>query len=102
MKITREQLAQIINEELVTILREDDSAAAHPQAASELGHPLVVDANAKFIEALKSLEALDDAIEEEGIDALGSMMDADTTLADIQMKIRSIFSVAKYMGWDIQ
>ena len=101
MKITREQLAQIINEELVTILREDDSAAAHPDASSELGHPLVVDANAKFIEALKSLEALDDAIEAGGIDALGSM-NVSTTLADIQMKIRSIFSVAKYMGWDIQ
>ena len=101
MKITREQLAQIINEELVTTLREDDSAAAHPDAASELGHPLVIDANNKFYEALTSLEALDDAIEAGGIDALGSM-NVSTTLADIQMKIRSIFSVAKYMGWDIQ
>ena len=101
MKITKSQLAQIINEELVTTLREDDSAAAHPDAARELGHPLVIDANNKFHEALTSLEALDDAIEAGGVDAFGSM-NVGTTLADIQSKIRSIFSVAKYMGWDIQ
>ena len=101
MKITKQQLKQIIKEELVTTLREDDSAAAHPDAASELGHPLVIDANNKFHEALTSLEALDDAIEAGGVDALGSM-NVSTTLADIKMKIRSIFSVAKYMGWDIQ
>jgi hypothetical protein len=92
MKVTKAQLKKIIKEELNNVVSE---APGHP-GESNPGHPLVIDANDKLWEAAAALDALTDLIEEEGIQALGSMH-VGATIEDVQSKIRRISQLSEYL-----
>lgn len=92
MKVTRGELKKIIKEELNNVVSE---APGHP-GESNPGHPLVIDANDKLWKAAAALDTLTDLIEEEGIQALGSMH-VGTTIEDVRSKIRRINMLAEYL-----
>ena len=86
MKITKQQLKQIIKEEIDQL--------GHP-TEGDPGHELVIAANDALHEAYVAVEALATYVDEHGKEAIPAH--AAVTIGDVQSKIDSINREASYL-----
>jgi len=91
MKITKQQLKQIIKEEIKAV----QEVLGHP-GETEAGHPLVVDTDNKLHEAYLAVDALADVVDQQGISR--DMINGQKTISDITSKIEGLNRLQPYLG----
>ena len=96
LEVLEDQLQQLQQDSPGQLARGlEEESEGHP-SESDPGHSLVIDANNKLWEAANALDTLTDLIDDEGIEALGSMH-VGTTIEDVRSKIRRINQLAEYL-----
>ena len=86
MKIAKEQISQIIKEEIQKIIQDENPS-----------HPLVDQANEKLHEAYEAVDVLTDALEEADAGNIAAFHSGVPTISDVKYKIESLYRLLEYL-----
>jgi cell fate (sporulation/competence/biofilm development) regulator YmcA (YheA/YmcA/DUF963 family) len=86
MKITKEQINQIIKEEIQKIIEDENPS-----------HPLVDQANEKLHEAYEAVDVLTDALEKADAGNIAAFHLGAPAISDVRTKIENLYRLLEYL-----